>query len=147
MEVKIKEDLKQAQLLRNENSISTLRLLISEINNLKIQKGEETLPDSDVVSVIQKELKKRREASSEFRKGNREELAQKEEAEAAVLEQYLPDQLSDEELTKFVEDSINEVGAKEIKDMGRVIGVVMSKTAGKADGSRISALVKEKLLS
>jgi uncharacterized protein YqeY len=147
MEVKIKEDLKQAQLLRNENSISTLRLLISEINNLKIQKGEDTLSDNDVVSVIQKELKKRREASSEFRKGNREELAQKEEAEAAVLEQYLPDQLSDEELTKFVEDSINEVGAKELKDMGRVIGVVMSKTAGKADGSRISALVKEKLTS
>jgi uncharacterized protein len=147
MEEKIKEDLKQAQLLRNVNSISTLRLLISEVNNLKIQKGEDSLSDNDVVTVIQKELKKRREASSEFRKGNREELAQKEEAEAAVLEQYLPDQLSDEELTKFVEDSINEVGAKELKDMGRVIGVVMSKVAGQADGARISALVKEKLLS
>ncbi len=147
MEEQIREDLKQAQLLRNENSVSTLRLLLSEITNAKIQKGEEKLSDEAVVSVVQRELKKRRESASEFRKGNREELAQKEEAEAAVLETYLPEQLSDEELTKFVEDSINEVGAKELKDMGRVIGVVMSKVAGKADGSKVSALVKEKLLS
>lgn len=146
MEEKIKEDLKQAMLAKNEIATSALRMLISEITNTKIQKGD-AFSEQDILTVVQKELKKRKEAAEGFRKGSREELAQKEEAEAEVLEKYLPEQLSDEELTKLVEDSINKLGAKEIKDMGRVIGDVMSQAQGKADGSKISALVKEKLLN
>lgn len=146
MENKIKENLKQAMVSRNEIEVSTLRLLLSEINNLRIQKGVEQLEDSDIISVVQRELKKRKEAVEGYRKGNREELAQKEEAEAKVLEKYLPEQLSDEELTKIIEEAITEVRAENISDMGRVIGMVMSKVGQGADGGRVSAIVKGKLL-
>lgn len=141
---KIQNDLKKAQLARDEVTVSTLRLLLSEVKNAEIAKGQD-LADSDIINIVQREIKKRKEAAEGFRKGSREEQAQKEEAEAKVLEQYLPVQLSDEELTKIVEEHIKEVGASSLQDMGRVIGLVMSQVAGKADGGRVSALVKEKL--
>lgn len=144
MLAKIQEDLKQAQLARDEVKVSTLRLLLSEIYNGEIAKGGQ-LTDQDLISIIQKEVKKRKEAALGFRSGDREEQAQSEEAELKVLEGYLPVQLPTEELTKIVESSINEVGAKSIADMGRVIGAVMGKVKGQADGSMVSALVKEKL--
>lgn len=140
----IQSDLKQAQLARDEVKVSTLRLLLSEIKNAEIAKGGELL-DENIISVIQKEVKKRKEASLAFRQGGREEQAQKEEAESRVLEGYLPARLSDEALTKIVQDTINEVGATSIQDMGKVIGLVMSKVKGQADGGIVSSLVKEKL--
>lgn len=157
MEDKIKEDLKQAQLKRDEVKVSTLRLLLSEINNLKIQRQTE-LTDQDIISVIQKEIKKRAEAALGFRSGQREDSAQKEEAEAKVLEGYLPKQLSNEELTKIVEGTIseasllhsqnvNEVVSKKDLQIGKIIGIVMSKVGNRADGARVSSLVKEKLLN
>ncbi len=141
---KILEDLKQAQLNREELKTSTLRLLISEIKYAKIQKGQD-LTDEDIVSVVQREAKKRKEASEGFRKGDREEQAKKEEAELEVLMKYLPEQLSDEELIKIVEEAIAQTGASSIQDMGKVIGMVMGKVAGKAEGARVSAIVKTKL--
>lgn len=141
---KILEDLKNSQLQRDEVKVATLRLLVSEMNNSKIAKGE-NLSNEDILAVISREIKKRREAAAGFRQGNREESAQKEEAEISVLENYLPQQLSDEELTKLVEESITEVGAASIADMGKVMSMVMGKAAGKAEGSRVSSLVKEKL--
>ncbi len=157
MKDKLKEDLKQAQLKRDEVKVSTLRLLISEINNLKIQKQTE-LTDQNIISVIQKELKKRTEAALGFRSGQREDSAQKEEAEAKVLEEYLPKQLSNEELTKIVEgtlseasllhsQNVNDVEAKKDLQIGKIIGIVMSKVGNRADGARVSSLVKEKLLN
>jgi len=141
----IQSDLKEAQLARDEIEVSTLRLLLSEIKNEEIKKGEK-LFDQDIISVIQREVKKRKEAAAGFRTGGREEQAQKEEAELKILESYLPAQLSNEELTKVVEDTINELGAKSMADMGRVMGVVMGKVKGQADGGVVSALVKEKLI-
>src|SRR3989338_6228313 len=140
---KIQSDLKQAQLSRDEIKVSTLRLLLSEIKNAEIAKGN-NLEDQDIISVIQKEAKKRKEAIVAFRAGGREESAVKEESELKVLENYLPAQISTEELTKIVEESINEQGATSIQDMGKVIGAVMGKVAGRADGGTVSALVKEK---
>ena len=140
----IQSNLKNAQLARDEVKVSTLRLLLSEIKNAEIAKGGE-LQDSDIVSVVQKEVKKRTEATTAFRSGGREEQAQKEELEAKVLEEYLPQQLSTEELTRIAEETINEVGAKSISDMGKVIGAVMNKVKGQADGGSVSALVKQKL--
>lgn len=141
---KIQSDLKQAQLARDDVKVSTLRLLLSEIKNAQIAKGVPLL-DEDIVTVVKKEIKKRKEASSAFRNGNREEAAQKEEAESRILEGYLPTQLSNEELTKVVEDTITEIGASGIQDMGKVIGAVMDKVKGNADGGTVSALVKTKL--
>ena len=140
----LKDDLKQAQLKRDSITTSTLRLLLSEVNNARIAKGLE-LEDGDIIAVIQKEVKKRKEAAQGFRSGGREEQAQKEEVESEVLENYLPAKLSDEELTDIVEGTINELGANGISDMGKVIGAVMGKVAGRADRGRVSGLVREKL--
>ncbi len=145
MEDKIKSDLKQAQLSRDEIKVSTLRLLLSEIKNKEIAQGN-VLSDEDIISVVQREAKKRKEAIQAFRSDGREESAQKEEAEALVLEGYLPQQLSNGELTKIVEESINELGAAGMADMGKVIGMVMSKAKGKVDGSAVSAIAREKLV-
>ena len=139
-----REDLKNAILSHDEVKVSTLRLLISEIKNLEIAKGQPLIV-ADIVSVIQKEAKKRKEAAAGFRSGGREEQAKREVAELAILEAYLPAQISNEELTKIVEDTITEVGAKSIADMGKVMGVVMGKVSGQADGGTVSALVKQKL--
>lgn len=137
-------DLKNAQLARDEIKVSTLRLLLSEIRNGEIAKGNQ-LTDKDVILIIQREVKKRKEAAAGFRQGEREESAQKEELEAKVLETYLPDQLSNEELTKLVDEAINEVGANSVQDMGKVMEVVMGKVGVRSDGGTVSALVKEKL--
>lgn len=141
---KLQNDLKVAQLARNEIKVSTLRLLLSEIKNAEISKGGQ-LTDDDVVVIIQREVKKRKEAATGFRTGGREEQAQKEEIELKILEGYLPQQLSDKELTGIVDQAITEVGASSVADMGKVMGTVMGKVAGKADGGRVSALVREKL--
>lgn len=141
---KIQSDLKEAQLSRDEVKVSTLRLLLSEIKNTEISKGG-ALSDEDIISVVQKEVKKRKEAAIGFRSGGREEAAQKEEAESLILENYLPTQLSNEELTKTVESTITELGATSISDMGKVIGAVMGKVRGQADGGSVSSIVKDRL--
>lgn len=141
---KIQADLKNAQLNKEEIKISTLRLLLSEIHNAQIAKGE-SLAEQDLAGIIQKEVKKRKEAAAGFRQGGREESALKEEAEAEVLVAYLPKQLSDEELEKMIDEAISQTGATQISDMGKVIGAVMGQVAGQADGGRVGGLVKSKL--
>lgn len=142
---KLKQDLKKAQLKRDELKVLTLRLLLSEIHNTQItlRRGsgqEKELSLGDIISVIQKEVKKRKEAAVGFRGGGREDAALKEEAEAKVLEEYLPTQVTNEELTEIVQRAITEVGAP--SDIGKVMGVVMGKVSGRADGGRVSDLVK-----
>ena len=158
----IQNDLKAAQLARDEVKVSTLRLLMSEINNARIAlrpldssstsltagaqgSGQDSITEDQIIAVIQKEVKKRKEAAAAFRQGDREEQAQKEEAELKILEGYLPAQVSDGELTGMVDQAITEVGATNIADMGKVMGVVMGKVGSRADGGRVSVLVKEKL--
>lgn len=141
---KINTDLREAQLTRDEIKVSTLRLLLSEIHNEEIAKGSQ-LTDDDIVAIIQREVKKRKEAVLGFRAGGREQSAQKEEAELKVLESYLPSQLSIESLTNIVESSIKELGASGMQDMGKVMGMVMGKVKGQADGTTVSNLVKERL--
>jgi uncharacterized protein len=142
----LQDDLKTAMLAKEEAKVSALRMLISAVRYTGNGRDQE-FSDDQVISVVQKEIKKRKEAAEGFRAGGREEQAQKEEAEAGMLEKYLPAQLSDEELTKIVEDTINEVGAKSMQDMGRVIGTVMGKIGTGADGGRVSGMVREKLVS
>ena len=141
---RIQADLKQAQLEKNNIEVETLRLLWSEIRYTEIDQGRE-LDDAGIISVVQREIKKRREAVEGFRKGGREESVQKEEAEAGILAQYLPAQLSDEELNKIINQAIMETGAASVADMGKVISIVIGKVAGRAEGARVSARVKENL--
>src|SRR5437763_1827407 len=113
----IQADLKTAMLAKDETRVSDLRMLISELKYANIRKGEEggddrnAISDEDPIGVVQKELKKRKESVESFRSGNRPELAEKEETEAEILKAYLPEQMSDEELTKLVEEAITKTGA------------------------------------
>lgn len=140
----LQEDLHQAQLDKDEVKVSTLRLLLSEIKYSEIEKRQE-LSDEDILKVISQEVKKRKESIQAYKAGNREDLASKEEAEAAILQKYLPEQLSDEELEQIVGELIVEVGATTISQMGQVMGKVMAKVGSKADGGRVSSMVKAKL--
>lgn len=145
---KIQADLKDAQLQKDEIKTSVLRMLISEIHYSEIrqQEGDQgKLSDEEIISVIQKEVKKRKEAAIGFRQGEREESALKEEKEAEILASYLPVQLSDEQLLKIIDEAISQTGASVISDMGKVIGKVMGQVAGQADGGRVSNFVKSKL--
>jgi hypothetical protein len=146
---KLQEELKQSMLGRTELKTSVLRMLLSALNYYEIQKGgagyEAT--DEDVLSVIQKEAKQRRDSIEEFKKANRMELVDKETKELEMLQAYLPRQMSEEEIKSLVKDSINQTGAKTIADMGKVMGILMPKVKGKADGGLVSKIVKESLTS
>ncbi len=143
---KLKSDLKEAQLARDELKTSVLRLLLSEIKNLEIQKGVDyILSEDEVIWVIQKELKKRQEAALGFRSGAREDSAIKEETEADILSKYLPAQLSDAELSQIIDTVMTETNASSISDMGKVIGGVVSKVKGQASGDRISKMARLRL--
>lgn len=143
----IQTDLKKAQLDKDECSVSTLRLLLSELKYAEIKKRESVespLSDAEIITIIQKEIKKRKEAALGFRQGNREESAKKEEQEADILVKYLPEQLSDEDLMVIIEDVIASTGATGMNDMGKVIGSVLQKVGGSADGSRVSNALRKK---
>lgn len=140
----LQQDLKQAMLSREEVKVATLRLLISEVKNSQIAKGHD-LSEDEILVVVAKEAKKRKEAADGFRQGSREESAAQEEAELAVLMEYLPSQIGDEELTNIVETTITELGATSMIDMSKVIGAVLAKVKGQADGGRVSGIAKRML--
>ncbi len=146
---KLKEELRQSMLAQNTLKTSVLRMIISGITYYEIQKGgagyEAT--DEDVLSVIQKEAKQRRDSIEEFKKANRLELAEKENKELEMLQVYLPQQMTEEEIKKFVIEVIKETNAKGMQDIGRVMGALMPKVKGKADGGLVSKVVKELLAS
>ncbi|OGH06437.1 MAG: hypothetical protein A2W22_06565 [Candidatus Levybacteria bacterium RBG_16_35_11] len=149
MKDKLKNDLKESMLQKDELRTSVLRLLLSAINYYEIQKGgagyEAT--DEDVLSVIQKEVKQRKDSIEQFKKAERQELVDKEEKEMAILNTYLPKQMGEEEISKLVQDAIKETGASSIADMGKVMGVLMPKVKGKADGNLVSSIVRKELAS
>ena len=138
---RISQEIKTAMLARDAERLSTLRLLKSALGYLQIEKKVDSLPDAEVVAVIQKEIKKRRDAVEQFTAGGRPELADKEAMEIKVLETFLPQALSAEELEQLVRGTIQKLGATSKKEMGPVIKAVQAKAAGRADGKSISALV------
>ena len=143
---KIQQDLTDSLKQKNEIKISTLRLVISEVGNARIAKGRD-LTNEELAQVISKEAKKRQESIAAFKKGERADLADKEEKELAFLKTYLPEPISDEELLKIVDSQIAEVGAKDMKDLGKVMQQVLSKVKGRADGGAVLTIVKSKLSS
>lgn len=138
---RIQQELKSAMLARDADRLSTLRLLKSAIGYAQIERKNENLPDPEIVSIIQKEVKKRRDASEQFRAGGRPELAEKEVKEITVLETFLPQPFSSQELEELVRATIQQLGAASKKDMGPVIKAVQAQAAGRADGKAISSLV------
>lgn len=122
----------------------TLRMVRNSIKNTEISKGH-ALADEEIVEVMSKEVKQRHESAQSFRDGGRSELADREEQEIQILQKYLPEQLSEEAVKSLVEQAISETGASSASDMGRVMGALMPKVKGKADGGLVSRLVREHL--
>ena len=141
LQERLSQEIKSAMLAKDADKLSTLRLLKSALGYVQIERKTETLPDADFVSLVQKEVKKRRDAIEQYEKGGRPELAAKEKSEIPVLETFLPKALSPEELEQLVKATIAETGATSKKDMGPVIKAVQAKAAGRADGKTISGLV------
>ena len=137
----MKQDTAEALRAGDRERVGALRLITSEL-----QKAEKDAPDRfDEVAVLQRERKRRLEAAESYRDAGRDDLAEGEEREAAIIEAYLPEQLSDEELHAIVGDVVAQTGASSQKDMGRVMSAVMAQVQGRADGKRVSAVVREKL--
>lgn len=140
----IGEDLKEAMKARDQVRVATLRMLIAAVKNARVEKMHD-LDDDEVVDVASREAKRRKESIEAFRGAGREDLATKEEAELAVLQAYLPEQLSGDALAALVDEAIAETGASTPKEMGAVMKALMPKVRGRADGAEVSALVKERL--
>ena len=150
---KIHIDLIEALKSREELKTSVLRLLSSAILNKEKEKRYQfgkaediSLIDEEIIEVISSEIKKRKEAADLYEKGGRAELAQKEKKEIEFLKAYLPEQLPENEVKRLVKEAIEKTGAKEPKDMGKVMAELMPKVKGKADNSLISRIVKESLI-
>jgi uncharacterized protein YqeY len=143
---KLETDLSSAMKARDELRTRTLRMVLTAVKNEEVAgKQSRTLSDNDVVKVLTREAKKRREAATAFGDAGREAQAQAERDEGEVLEGYLPAQLSDEELTALVADAIAETGASGPRAMGQVMKSVNPKVAGRAEGGRVAAEVKRQL--
>lgn len=137
-------DMKQALKNGKKEELSAIRMLLAEVKNAEIEKGDE-LKDEDLIQVIARQVKKWEQAAEEYEKAGKKEQADKERRDAETLKKYLPEQMSEEEISKVVEETIAEVNPEGMKDMGKVMGAIMPKVKGKADGSRVNMLVKEKL--
>jgi uncharacterized protein YqeY len=141
---RIESELKEARLARDDDRRDALSLLLNALRSSE-KELQRTLSDEEELQVLQRERKKRIEAAEAFREGGREEQAEDEEFELEVLEEFMPEPLSEEEIEEIIDDVISEVGATSIRDMGRVMAGVMHQVSGRADGSVVSQLVKEKL--
>jgi uncharacterized protein YqeY len=141
---KLNDDLRDALRARDENRKTTLRMALSSVHNAEIAAGH-ALDDSGVTNVLAREVKQRRESIEEFRKGNRQDLVDKEQSELDILVAYLPEQLSREEIVAAARKVIAQVGATGPRDKGKVMPVIMAELRGRADGSEINAVVTELL--
>jgi len=141
----LSQEIKTAMLTKDADRLSTLRLLKSAVSYAQIERKIETLSPPDFVAVVQKEVKKRRDAIEQYERGGRPELADKEKKEITVLEAFLPSPLAPEELDGLIKAAIQELGATTKKDMGPVIKAVQGKAAGRAEGKTISTAVAKML--
>ncbi|WP_313579596.1 GatB/YqeY domain-containing protein [Chishuiella sp.] len=147
LESQIMGQLKEAMKAKNTIALEALRAVKSELLLAKTSGANGELSEDQEIALLQKLVKQRKEAAEQFETNNRPELAEKELAQAEVIQQFLPVQLSEEELTVALKEIITEVGATSAKDMGKVMGAASSKLAGKAEGKLISIKVKEILSS
>lgn len=141
---RLQEDLKSS--MKNKDTIrkSVVTLIRAAIKQYEVDNRVE-LADDAIIDIISKQLKQRKDSLAEFEKANRDDLIEETKSEIQVLEGYLPQQLSEEELEKIVIETIAEVGATSMKDMGKIMATIKPKTAGRADGRKINELVKKNL--
>jgi len=144
LKARITADMKTAMKAGEKDRLKTVRLILADIQRKEIDSREE-LDDAGVLTVLEKALKQRRDSIEQFLKGGREDLSAIEEAELEIIQAYLPEQLSDDEIAALINEAIAATGAESIRDMGKVMGTIKSKAAGKADMGKVGAMVKARL--
>lgn len=140
---RLTNEMKDAMRAKDTTRLGAIRMAIAAIKEAEISRRPAALSEEDRLKVIAKAVKMRREAAAEFRRGNRPDLAAKEEAEAAVLEAYLPAALTDDEIRALAEAAAKETGAVSAKEIGKVMKAVMPRVAGRADGAVVQRIVRE----
>jgi hypothetical protein len=141
---RIEGDLKEAMRARDRDRTDTLRLTLASLRSAEKELAR-PLKEDEELQVLQRERKRRTEAAEAFREGGRAEQADKEERELEVIQEFMPEPISEDELERIIDDAIAETGATSLRDLGRVMADVMPQVAGRADGSTVSQLVREKL--
>lgn len=145
-EERLQMDLVEAMKRRDKEAVGTIRLVKADLENLKIEKGRSAdLSQDDITAMLRRLIKQRREAADQYRLGGAYDRAEKELEEAKLIEKYLPEQMTDEEITQRARQVIQAVGATSTPDIGKVMGKLMSEIGGKADGARVKAIVSELL--
>ena len=144
LKTELEADMKSAMRARDNETRDAIRYVLSAVKNAEIDKRADLTPDEEI-KLIRSQVKQRQDSIEQFRSGGREDLAAKEESQVRILEKYLPQQMSDEELQEFVKQGVVETGAEGPKDMGRVMGALSSKADGRVDGRRLSAAVRDAL--
>ena len=142
---KISEDLKSALKNQQKLRLSVLRMLQASIKNKIIEIGEKELSDEQITAVVNSEIKKRRDSVAEFEKVRRQDAADAEKEEIAILMDYMPEQLSEDEIAGLIDEAIAELGIESIKDLGKLMKSLMPRVKGRADGNLVNRLVREKL--
>ncbi len=156
---KIDQDYKEFFKAKDEARVSTLRMLLAAIKNKELEKRTKLsksepvekleelskLNDEEIIGVVSSEVKKRKDSAEQYRQGGRAELAEKEEKEIKILSGYMPEQMGEEEIRKIVAAAIKETGVGDIKDIGKLMGALMPKVKGKADGGLVNKIVREEL--
>ncbi len=140
----VNNDMKAAMKAKEKEKLVTIRMIKAALQNEQINLGHELSEDEEIV-IVSREKKQRLDSLEEFKKAGREDLVEKIESELLVVDNYLPEQLTDEEVREIVLETINETNAESMQDMGKVMGKIMPKVAGKVDGSKVNQLVREEL--
>jgi uncharacterized protein YqeY len=144
LKTQITEDMKSAMRAKDMTRLGTIRMLLAALKQKEVDERV-VLTDADVLTILNRMIKQRRESATQFRDGDRIELAEKEEHEIEQLSHYLPQQLNDTEIDQMIDDAIQSAAAKTAKDMGAVMAIVKTKMQGRADMSKVSTKIKEKL--
>lgn len=141
----IRADLKEAMKAKEKERTGTIRMLLAAIQTAETEGAKHEVDDAEIQKIIAREIKKRRESAEIYQTNGREDLARTELGEAAILEEYQPKQLTDEELSQLIDDAVAETGATSMAQMGQVMKAATAKAEGRADGKRISEAVKARL--
>jgi hypothetical protein len=141
---RITDDMKSCMREGDKQTLGTIRLILSAIKQQEVDSRKD-LVDGDILAILDKMAKQRRESIEQFDKAGRDDLASKEKDELKVIQAYLPAQLSDDEITSIIDEAIQTTGAESMKDMGKIMGIIKPKMQGRADMSAVSALIKSRL--
>lgn len=144
---KLLSDMKDAMKARDKVRLGVIRGIKAQVMNAKVADGNHDLTEDQINNIIMKEIKQQKESLEEFQKADRKDLAEEQEAKLKIAEEYAPKQLSEAEVEKIVQETISQVGAESMADFGKVMGAIMPKVKGQADGSVINKLVKQQLQS